>query len=152
MLSAAPPPLPPVRPKWQFSLRTLMIGMTGFAFLCGILAVMPGAFFYVLIGLAWFAVSGWLATGLIFARGDQRAFCIGAAIVFLSTWTRIGGGFLGQIVDVVEWFTTVLGLPRFDIYVEAGLKYVILIPLAVANGYMCIYARRYFEQHAEEGK
>jgi len=122
--------------------------MTGFGFVCGLAVIIPHTII-ILLGLATYAATGVLTTGLICARGDQRAFCIGALIVVLSTWTRTGGGLLGEIVDVFEWLLRGLSI-SLPIYFEVALKYVVLIPLAVANGYLCIHARRYFERHATD--
>ncbi len=147
-----PPPLPAGRKTFQFSLRTLMLCMTGFALWFGVVAVLPGFLSNMLLGALWLAGSGWLLTGIVFARGDLRAFCIGAAVVVTSTWTGIGGQFLeafrilgssllGGLVDphsarmasMLLWF-----------------KHLALFGAALANGYLCIRARRFFEQQSED--
>lgn len=149
-----PPPLPSERNAtrmqsgWQFSMRSMMLGVTVFATMCGLLVVLPHVTI-IALGLALYATVGVLTTGILFGRGNQRAFCIGALTVVLSTWTRTGGGLLGEIVDIFEWFLRDFGV-NLHIYVEAALKYFVLIPLAIANGYLCIRARHYFEQRPED--
>ncbi len=146
------PPLPPSRKAWQFSLRSMMIGMTSVAIWCGIAAVLPGFLSNMLLGAVWLAGSGWLLTGIVFARGDMRAFCIGAAVVVTSTWTGIGGQFL-------EAFRT-LGISLLGSLVDPysgqmrsllfWFKHLALLGAAIANGYFCIRARRYFERQDED--
>jgi hypothetical protein len=51
----------------------------------------------MLLGVIWIAITGLLITGIVFARGDQRAFCIGATVVFASMWTSGGGHFIGGV-------------------------------------------------------
>jgi len=141
--SPTPPPLPPNRKPWQFSMRTMMIGMTGFAFLCGFAAALPAAFSQALIGLIWILATGWLVTGLFFAQGDQRAFCIGAAIVVSSTWTQIGGRFLQGMFQIFGLFFGGIKLP---VAVTAWLDLSLIAAVAVLNGWFCIRARHYFER------
>jgi len=143
--SPTPPPLPPGRKTWHFSLRSLMIGMTSFAILFGLGAILPYAFSQVLTGLVWIMASGWLVTGLFFARGDQRAFCIGAAVVVSSMWSRIGGRFLQGVFQIFGLFFGGIDLPSG---VTAWLDLSLIVVTAVANGYLCIYARRYFERES----
>ncbi len=119
-----------------------MIGMTGFAIFFGFAATLPAAFSHTLIGLIWIGASGWLVTGLFFARGDQRAFCIGAAMVVSSMWSRIGGRFMQGMFDILGLF---VALP---LTTKAWLDLGLIVVTAIANGYLCIRARHYFERHA----
>jgi hypothetical protein len=98
---------------------------------------MPAAFSQVVVGALWFAATGWLVTGIIFARGDQRAFCIGAALVASSMWTGIGGQFMQGIHGV-------LGTTRQSVLLWLDL--VVIAATAVANGWCCIWARRFFDR------
>lgn len=124
-----------------------MLGMTGFAVLCGFFALLPDAFGHILIGSIWIAATGWLITGLVFAKGDQRAFCIGAVVVVSSSWTGIGGRFLDGVTSLLFLLTSGMPLPS---EVSMLAKHVALAAAAVANGYFCIRARHYFERHADE--
>ena len=146
MSEVQPPPFPEQK-SWQFSLWSLMIGMTGFALFCGLLSVFPTALSQAILGLVWLAATGWLVTGLFFARGDLRAFCIGASIVVSSTWTGIGGRFLQGMFEV---FSLLLGGSAFGTATTLWIDHGILAAAAVANGYFCIYARRYFEQQGSD--
>ena len=137
--------------RWQFSLKALFRFTTIFALLLGFSVVMPSSLSMLLTGAIWLAISGGLVTGLIFARGDQRAFCIGAAIVVSSLWTGIGGrfmqgvhwiygssGFPGQIVPG-QLFTVSIGM-------SAWLDLAVIGVTAILNGIFCVYARRFFQQ------
>jgi hypothetical protein len=125
----------------------MMIGITAFAILCGFAAAVPAAFSQALIGLIWIAATGWLVTGLFFAQGDQRAFCIGAAIVVSSTWTRIGGRFLQGVFQIFALFFGDIELPGA---VTAWLDLGLIAVVAVLNGWFCVYARHYFERQAKD--
>ncbi len=129
-----------------------MFGMTGFALWFGVVAVLPGFLSNMLLGALWLAGSGWLLTGIVFARGDLRAFCIGAAVVVTSTWTGIGGQFL-------EAFR-ILGLSLLGGFMDPysgrmasmllWFKHLAMLGAALANGYLCIRARCYFESQDED--
>lgn len=143
------PPLPdsspvslPPRSKWQFSLRTLLTGVTALAFILGIISLLPAAFSQAIIGIFWIAATGCLVTGLFFAQGDQRAFCIGAAVVFSSTWTHIGGRFLQGIFDIFSLLSNGGPMPQS---LKLWLYHLAITLVACANGWLCIQARRYFE-------
>lgn len=133
------------KPAWQFSLKALLFATTGFAVFCGLCVVLPAAFSQIILGAFWIVVSGWLITGIVFAKGDKRAFCIGATVVATSMWTGVGGRFVGGLQSLLrgiplEWqFTGTSNL-------EVWLIHLVLVAIAVANGYLCIRARRYFEE------
>ncbi len=144
----SPPALPLQTPKkWQFSLRTMLFGTTAFAIFLGLATALPTAFSQALIGLIWIAATGWLITGLFFAHGDQRAFCIGAAIVVSSTWTGIGGRFLQGFFEIFSLLFGGIDLPRA---ITLWLNHSVVAATALANGWLCIQARRYFEQESPQ--
>ena len=149
--SPEPPPLPSDHRAWQFSLRSLMIGMTAVALWCGFTVVLPGVLSNLLLGGLWFGISGWLLTGLVFARGDTRAFCIGAAIVVTSSWTGMGGQFLEAFRTLGSLLAQGLGLPYSEGLASLLLwfKHVALLVTAIANGWFCIRARHYFERFGD---
>ena len=148
-----PPPLPsdssnalPTQPRrWQFSLQTMLKGITIFAILCGFGAILPVAFSQIILGAFWIAISGWLITGIVFAKGDKRAFCIGAAVVATSMWTRVGGKFIQGISDLVTGLLGIGGLNN-SVTLDIWIEHIGLAAAAIANGWLCIKARRYFEQ------
>ncbi len=147
-----PPPLPTERrsPKrsWQFSMRTMLIGMTGFAVLLGLQIALDFQLFRLLIQIAWLTVTGWLLTGAVFAQADHKAFCIGAAVVFCTHWIGGDNRFWFVMSDTVTDVTDSLGLPRGPFVEVIYLAFVFCI--SFANGYVCVHARRYFESHATE--
>ena len=144
--SPAPTPPPPPREAssptlllgipLQFSLRTLLIGTTFFAFWCALVSQLPVAFSLLLVGAIWFIATGWLVTGIVFGRGDQRAFCIGAVLVVSSMWTGIGGQYIHGFHSLFP--------PNGA--VAAWLDLVLIAGTAAANGWFCIWARRFFER------
>lgn len=144
--SPTPPPFP-AKKSWQFSMRAMMIGMTVFAILCGMTVALPIAFSQLIVGLIWIGATGWLLTGLVFARGDQRAFCIGAAVLVSSTWTGIGGRFLEGIGRILFLLTGGMSLADG---LTLWIDHAVIALAAIANGYFCIWARHYFERHSTE--
>lgn len=150
--SPEPPPLPPQRKAWQFSLRTLFITTTAVALWCGFTVVLPGVLSNLLLGALWLGITGWLLTGLIFARGDTRAFCIGAAVVVTSSWTGIGGQFLEAFRTLGNLLAQGLSVPYSEGLASLLLwfKHFALLATAIANGWFCIRARHYFERNADE--
>lgn len=151
--SPTPPPLPAdastvgraARGKWQFSMKTLMLATTGVALFFGFAAALPASFSQALLGLIWIAATGWLATGVVFAKGDQRAFCIGALIMISSTWTRLGGRFIQGMFEI---FTLLSGGSQLPHALNLWIEHLLLFGAAVANGWFCVYARHYFESTA----
>jgi hypothetical protein len=120
----------------RFSLRTLMVGTTFFAIWCAFVAILPMAFSQLVVGAFWFAATGWLVTGVIFGRRDQRAFCLGAALVASSMWTGLGGQYM-QGIHSIFGFEQSLGV---------WLDLLVIAATAVANGWCCIWARRFFDR------
>lgn len=126
----------------QFSLRFLFVAMTALAIGCGFAVVMPVAISHLLIGLIWIVALSILAVGLIFARGDQRAFCIGAFIVASSAWTDIGGRYMQGVHYLYELVAVGFSVPlALMLWLDLG----VLAATSIANGWLCVRARRYFE-------
>ena len=82
---ALPPRPPPgIRLGWpRFSLRTLLLIVTGMAITCGCVIGMPWVF-SLLLALVRVALFSALAAGIVFGQGDVRAFCIGGGVGLLS--------------------------------------------------------------------
>lgn len=144
--ASAPPPPPSEtssRPLWpaiplRFSLRTLLIAITIFGVWCALVSLLPQAINELLVGAIWIVATGWLIIGVVFAKDDQRAFCIGALLVVSSMWTGIGGLFM-------QGFHRLFlggGPGRIGFWVDL----MMLAATAVANGWFCVWARRYFER------
>lgn len=149
MSTDSPAPKPPPLPRestsrtllpgipLRFSLRSLLIATTCFAIWCAFVSLMPAGLSQLLVGAVWFVATGWLVTGLVFGQGDQRAFCIGALLVVSSMWTGLGGQYMH-------------GFHRLFMPSSAGsfgvwLDLLMIAGTAVANGWFCIWARRFFE-------
>lgn len=120
----------------RFSLRTLLIATTIFAFWCALVFLLPVELSQLLIGAIWFIATGWLLIGIIFGQGDRRAFCIGAVLVVSSMWTGVGGQYMHGFHRLFQ-----IGGP-----VAAWLDLVLIAGTAIANGWFCIWARRFFER------
>jgi len=146
-----PPPLPqeavtaPLETSrdWHFSLRTMLVIMTAFAIWCALTTQFPGAMSKAQIGLVWIVATGWLVTGLFYARGDQRAFCIGASVVVFAIWTRIDGRFFAGVFPMPSLVSGGLRSPGA---IMQWLELALIAAVAAANGWVCIRARRYFEK------
>jgi hypothetical protein len=95
------------------------------------------------IGLIWTALAGLLVTGLVFARGDLRAFCIGATIVYASMWTRSGGMLMEGLQQLAGLVLRPLSAP---LVLSNWIDLALLTVIAVANGRFCVHAKRYFER------
>lgn len=127
----------------RFSLHRLLVAMTALAVGCGFAALMPLEVSHLLIGLIWIVTLSVLTVGVVFGRGDQRAFCIGALIVASSVWTNIGGRYMQGVHHVYEILTLGSGV---SLPLMLWLDLAVLFVTAVANGWLCTRARGYFER------
>lgn len=130
----------------QFSLRSLLLGVTFFALFCGLILSFPIYISQILIGTVWIASAGWLITGICFAQGDQRAFCIGASIVIASMWTGVGARFVEGMTSLLA---SILGGWTSSGPIARWIELVLLLLAAFANGRLAVRARHYFERAAE---
>lgn len=116
--------------------------MTVIALGCGFAVIVPVEISHLLIGLIWMIAFGVLTVGLIFGRGDRRAFCIGAFVVVASVWFDIGG----RVMQGVHYLFGVISLGYgVPLQVMLWLDLGVLAALAVANGWLCVRARKFFE-------
>jgi hypothetical protein len=131
---------------WRFSLRSGLWAVTYAALLCGAAVLVPTVISHLVAGMAWIAATGWLATGVLFARGDQRAFCVGGAMAVAAMWTGEGGHLLEASASLAR---SAAGLFIHNpLPLGSGslvwLKLLTLAAAAVGNGLLCVRARRYF--------
>lgn len=129
--------------RMQFSLRSLFVAMTALAIACGFAGFVPVEISQLLIGFVWIVATSLLIVGLFFGRGDRRAFCIGASVVVSSMWTGIGGRFMQGIHYLFGIFSLGYGVSQ---PILLWLDLAVLAALAVANGWLCMRARAYFER------
>ena len=134
---------PKLRLRPQFSLRTLLGLMTSLALLCGFAAVLPAALTQIVIGAIWIVAASVLITGIFFGKGDERAFCIGATVALSSMWTGPGGRFMMGIHSLFELLFGGLNLPET---VTLWFDLAVHVFLVLANGWLCIRARGYFQR------
>ena len=148
-----PPPLPreqaplaTVAPRrWRFSLRSLLIATTAIALLLGLLIVLPTMARGLLLGGAWLVMTSWTIVGIIYARGDKRAFCIGTAVVVASMWTGLGGQFMNSAEGLAFFIAELTSTSGGFAEMRFMLKQFILLVIAALNGLLCVKARRFFE-------
>lgn len=127
---------------WRFSLSSLFGATTVIAIGCGFAVIVPVEISHLLIGLIWMIAFGILAVGLIFGRGDRRAFCVGAFVVVASVWFDIGGRVMQGVHYLFGVVSLGYGVPQqMMLWLDLG----VLAALAVANGWLCIRARSFFE-------
>lgn len=119
-----PPPAEP-HPSFQFSLATLMGAMTLVVVAVAVVFVLPdlvGIFVACAVGVAWVA---FLAAGAFFGKRAAQTFCIGA----------IAAHWLAR--PEAEHYT----------YLYGSLVNIVGVILADAfAGWVCVRARRYWEQ------
>lgn len=132
-------------PRFQFSLAALLLNV---AFVAGVLALMfkvdPKTANLLFI-LSIIASSAFLATGLVYCRGNSRAFCIGAAFPLMVAFGYITHN-LDLLIDQVWPFIPVVEDDR-----EWGLKvnqrlFGFAYLLSVALGYLCVGLRWLIER------
>lgn len=134
--------MPDASNGWRFSLSSLFWAMTVIALGCGFAVIVPVEISHLLIGLIWMIAFGVLTVGLVFGRGDRRAFCIGAFVVVASVWFDIGG----RVMQGVHYLFGVISLGYgVPLQVMLWLDLGVLAALAVANGWLCVHASRFFE-------
>lgn len=127
--------------RLQYDLRSLLLLATAFTLLCAAVTILPQAINQLLVGAAWIAAIGWMATGVVFARGESQAFCLGVAVALSSLWTGVGGRFLEGAVQVVGWPVGGLRLGSGPLpWIELALT----LAAGTANGRLCQRAYRYY--------
>ncbi|QDS99969.1 hypothetical protein [Adhaeretor mobilis] len=154
-----PPMLPPEakmigtaasrKPGIRFSMKSLLIAMTGVAVICGLSIALPAEISLVFVGLIWFAITGLIFTTLFFASGEMRAFSIGAAIVASSMWTGIGGQFFQGIHRVLYFLLGGTEVPRG---LAAWVDLLVIIVAAIANAVFCVHVKRFIDRHNQGEK
>ncbi len=127
---------------FRFSMRTLLIATTVFAVWCVAVSLVPSAVSLALVGLLSYALLAFLAAGLMFAQGDQRAFCLGALIVAASMWTGLGGQFMNGVHQL--WGIIVPLRQPWILWTD----FLLIALTAAANGWFCVHARRYFQRES----
>jgi hypothetical protein len=134
--------MPGTSDRWRFSLSSLFWTTTVIALGCGFAVIVPEEISHLLIGLIWMIAFGVLTVGLIFGRGDRRAFCVGAFVVVASVWFDIGGRVMQGVHYLFGVISLGYGVPlQMMLWLDLG----VLAALAVANGWLCVHARRFFE-------
>jgi hypothetical protein len=123
----------------------LWLATTMVAVVAALASILPqrvgNALTQLLTGGIPLAATGWLATGLLVARGERQAFCLGGLVVFASLWTSAGGSFLEGFAQLVGFPLLSLGL-TFPLI--AWLKLLGLGVAAYANGRLCVRAYRFY--------
>jgi hypothetical protein len=79
---------PNTPPRFQFSLRWLILTVTVVALLLGLWTILGRFAEAVVAALVLFVVPTPLVVAAIYGRGDLRTFSIGALVPFVMTWLR----------------------------------------------------------------
>ncbi|MCA9235629.1 MAG: hypothetical protein KDA44_09150 [Planctomycetales bacterium] len=140
---AAPPQSDPAAAarRFRFSVRTALLVTTVLAIGCGVAKLIPYGITLLLTGATWIAGASWLATGVLFGRGDRQAFCVGGSIVVLSMWSQAGG----QLLEGVRTLLRPLGLFGLGDSFTPWLELLIVAAAVVGNGLLCVRARRWHQ-------
>ncbi len=69
-------------PRFQFSLFSMFVVTTAVAATCSLTFTMPAVAAIPLFGVFSMVLTAVLITGIIYGRGYQRTFCIGAVVPF----------------------------------------------------------------------
>jgi hypothetical protein len=91
-------------PRFQFSLRNLLIAVAVLAVLLGLFAVAGGILAWLLAILVVWILPTPLVVAAVYSRGDIRAFSIGALVPWVSRWTNlpIGESLVGVLESTVR--------------------------------------------------
>lgn len=73
-------------PRFQYSLKWLLIAVTVVAVLLGMFASFAYAFWFVIVAIFWCVIPTPLLIGAIYGQGDLRTFAIGALVPWLAFW------------------------------------------------------------------
>lgn len=126
----------------QFSLRFLFQVMTTLAVVCGAAMILPFWFSQLVVGAIWIVAAAVAITGVVFAKGDQRAFYIGVLVALSSMSFGPGGRFM----DGVHSLINAVAPGTFSREALSWLDLAVLALLAWAMGRLCVFAKHYFER------
>jgi hypothetical protein len=88
-------------PRFQFSLRWLLIAVTGICVLLGFAYVFDALVLIVIGMLLWCAIPTPLVICLIYGQGDYRAFAIGALMPWVVSWIEAARGSVFSGLEVL---------------------------------------------------
>jgi hypothetical protein len=101
-------------PRFQFSLRGMLIAVAVVALVLGLGAVAGGLLIWLLTALVIWLLPTPLVVAAIYGRGDLRAFSIGALVPWASFWASgPAASSLVAIVDSTLWLLFMGGLCGF---------------------------------------
>ena len=141
-MSELPPPQPPPLPDGsepparhvRYNVRSLLVVMTLLAAFFALEDLIPGAPSRILVGAIWVVATSLLLVGVLFAKQEQRVFCLGALVVVSSMWSGLGGMFMGGIHQILGQGT-----------IWSQWADLVVISIAAAgNGWVCVQAWRFF--------
>src|SRR5882724_943480 len=91
-------------PRFQFSLRNMLIAVAVLAVLLGLFAVAGGILTWLLAAVVIWILPTPLVVSAVYARGDLRAFAIGALVPWVSLWTSqyLGGSVLSVVGQTLQ--------------------------------------------------
>jgi hypothetical protein len=91
-------------PRIQFNLRGLLIAVALIAVLFGLFTIAQGLFGWLIAIVVIWILPTPLVAAAVYARGDLRAFAIGALVPWFSLWAtqHLGGSFLDMFGKTIE--------------------------------------------------
>ena len=120
----------------QFSLKTLFIAVTAFAFVCGIAFAPPQLIGFVVLMLTLAFAPPVLISGAVYLRGKWQAFCIGGASMSCPVVLTIFGPF-----SFYGMFNNVFGSGNESEFIWAKIYMAFLWVLIVISGFLGIAMR-----------
>jgi hypothetical protein len=129
------------RPRIQYRLRTLFGLTAGVAIVCSVVFALPNWAAVPILLAAFITFPAVLTTGLVYGRGYQRTFCLGAlfpvGMAFLLT-TPLFGNYV--------WFASLDGTGQGNEVLIFRIAIVVVFVLSLVVGMLCVATRRILEK------
>ncbi|MCX7429234.1 MAG: hypothetical protein NTW96_26855 [Planctomycetia bacterium] len=132
-------------PRFQFTIRSMLILTAVVAVFCSVFFAMPAWAGDVAITFLVFLIPSILVTLLIYGNRDQRTFSIGA--LFPSGLTLLVAFGICDL-KIADFH----GLLPFSINHDGKLSVVLFWGVGALNGYLCVLTRRWIEKGRETEK
>lgn len=144
----APPPVPPPPlqrgwPRVQFSLRTQLIVVTAVAVLLGLYVVAPASVIAIIGSLIFWVLPAPLLAGVVYGRGDLRAFSIGGLIPIVPAWISSG-----QPVQLYAWS---VGQGRGSLWIPLATIFLTISASGVCGYIVMVCRRRLVQENGPDG-
>src|SRR3972149_2969374 len=130
------PEEPPNRPRFQFSVQTLLKVVTITAIVLAVLMALPEIIAFPILLTVALAFPTVFLAGVLYGKGELRTFAIGGLFAVIAIWLLFLGQ-IGRIDSVLFGYPTIRrGSLGF------GLSQILLVTMSCLNGMLCVWARR----------